>query len=893
MLAKIIALRNTNLSQPEINFAVQCTIDRILFLRMCEDRGIERYGQLQSISSGDRTYPRLCEIFERADQKYNSGLFHFHLEPGRTTPPDTLTPSIAIDDKDLKWILYNLYYPQCPYEFSVLPPEILGNVYEQFLGKIITLTPAHHAKIEDKPEVKKAGGVYYTPSYIVDYIVKNTVGNLLNDPAASQPRLAPTVIPSAAEESIQACHSERSEESHSSIANRKSKIENHKALTPKQIENIKILDPACGSGSFLLGAYTYLLNYHRDWYSAHDPEKWMRKKNPPIYQVPSPPSFSRRRPGGSLKAEGLGDAQTPVRHCEERSDAAISNYRLTIAEKKRILLNNIFGVDIDSQAVEVTKLSLLLKVLEGENSQTLENQYRLFHERALPDLASNIKCGNSLIAPDFFDNNEQPTTNNELYAKINPFDWKQEFPHIFARKNSKRSGDPPVADGFDAVIGNPPYVHAASIVHYKPYFESHYATYSASNDLYTFFIEQSLNLLSKHGIYSMIVSNKWLRADYGRRLRDYVSQNTSVHQLLDFGELPVFHGVGTFPSIIVASHRATPNPPTLYAPLKAIPPETTLEEQIATHGFTLDLTSLPSDNWTLAPPAVQALLAKIASAGVPMGSFQDLKIRRGVLTGYNPAFIIDEQTKNQLIHAHASAADLIKPFVSGDEVRRYSISWRRRYVIFTHRGIDISSYPSIRDHLSSSRTHLEPKKAPRDKLGRKPGPYKWYEIQDSTNYHPEFAKPKIVYGQFQIGPHFAFSSSTLYFGSNHYMLLHDDTDFLLQLCGILNSKLYFFYMKHIAGILGDPNKRGRLISQKSHILKFPIPSFADTHHSNLLKFVEQMLNLHSNLAAVRVPDEKTKIQRQIDTTDRQIDQLVYKLYNLTEEEIKIVELTIR
>ena len=202
MLAKIIALRNRNLSQPEINFAVQCTIDRILFLRMCEDRGIERYGQLQSISSGDRTYPRLCEIFERADQKYNSGLFHFEDEPGRPEPPDKLTPSITIDDKDLKWILYNLYYPQCPYEFSVLPPEILGNVYEQFLGKVITLTPAHYAKIEDKPEVKKAGGVYYTPSYIVDYIVKNTVGKLLNDPAANViPSTPPNVIPSEVEES--------------------------------------------------------------------------------------------------------------------------------------------------------------------------------------------------------------------------------------------------------------------------------------------------------------------------------------------------------------------------------------------------------------------------------------------------------------------------------------------------------------------------------------------------------------------------------------------------------------------------------------------------------------------------------------------------------------------
>ena len=184
---------------------------------------------------------------------------------------------------------------------------------------------------------------------------------------------------------------------------------------------------------------------------------------------------------------------------------------------------------------------------------------------------------------------------------------------------------------------------------------------------------------------------------------------------------------------------------------------------------------------------------------------------------------------------------------------------------------------------------LEPKKARSDKVGRKPGPYKWYEIQDSTKYYPDFDKPKIVYGQFQIAPHFAFSSSPLYFGSNHYMLLHDDTDVLLQLCGILNSKLYFFYMKHIAGTLGDPDKRGRLISQKSHILKFPLPPITKHPKPRLLNLVNRMLGLHKKLAGAKVPAEKTRIQRQINSTDNQIDKLVYELYNLAPEEIAIVE----
>ena len=234
------------------------------------------------------------ELYREADERYNSELFDFKA--------DTLTKSLALDDKVLKPILAGLYYPDCPYEFSVLPAEILGQVYEQFLGKVIRLTPGHRAKVEEKPEVKKAGGVYYTPSYIVDYIVEQTVGRLIE------------------------------------------------GKTPKQISKLRILDPACGSGSFLLGAYQRLLDYHRRWYEEHDPEKEARSKRPAIYQGP----------GGE--------------------------WRLTTGEKKSILLNNVYGVDIDRQAVEVTKLSLLLKVLEGESQETLGKQLALWRERALPDL---------------------------------------------------------------------------------------------------------------------------------------------------------------------------------------------------------------------------------------------------------------------------------------------------------------------------------------------------------------------------------------------------------------------------------------------------------------------------------------------------------------------------
>ena len=175
-LARNIALRNPGLTVRDLNFAVQRTIDRVIFLRIAEDRGLEPYAQLRNLGGQKDTYRELCRRYLEADNRYNSGLFHFKTEAGRPGTPDEFTANLIIDDKVIQDILRNLYYPDSPYEFSVLPADILGQVYEQFLGKVIRLTAGGRAKVEDKPEDKKAGGVYYTPTYIVDYIVTQTVG---------------------------------------------------------------------------------------------------------------------------------------------------------------------------------------------------------------------------------------------------------------------------------------------------------------------------------------------------------------------------------------------------------------------------------------------------------------------------------------------------------------------------------------------------------------------------------------------------------------------------------------------------------------------------------------------------------------------------------------------
>ena len=442
LLARNIALRNKELTLEELNLAVQLIIDRIVFFRMAEDRGIERYQTLFKLAESDNIYEKLCEVFKKADLKYNSGLFHFHITPDYSEFVDNITLHLNIDDGVFKEIFKNLYYPNSPYEFSVISPEILGSIYENFLGSQIRLTPSHQAKVELKPEVQKAGGVYYTPQYIADYIVENTVGELI------------------------------------------------KGKTPNQISKMKILDPACGSGSFLLRAYQKLLDYHLEYYINPN-----NKTPKDVYYI--------------------GKDNVP---------------RLTIREKKRILTNNIFGVDIDVNAVEVTKLSLLLKVLEDENKDVLEQQQKLFQEKVLPNLSNNIKCGNSLVKSQYL-NIHMPF---DKIKELNPFNWENEFNDIFNN------------GGFDAVIGNPPYVNDAIQTEVFPEQREalskcgDYKTLYQKWDLYIPFIEKSLSILKDKGLFAMIIPYPFVDQSYAKVLRETILEEYNLIKIADLSSQKIF-----------------------------------------------------------------------------------------------------------------------------------------------------------------------------------------------------------------------------------------------------------------------------------------------------------------------------------------------------------------
>ncbi|MBP6964643.1 MAG: N-6 DNA methylase [Armatimonadetes bacterium] len=776
VLARNLALRNPGLDVRELNYAVQNTIDRIVFLRMCEDRGIEPQGQLLGRTSGPNVYGRLLDLYHAADAKYNSGLFHFSEEKGRPEAPDTITPGLAIDDKALRDMIAGLYYPQSPYEFSVIGADILGSVYEQFLGKVIRLTPGHTAMVEEKPEVKKAGGVYYTPTYIVDYIVRNTVGKLCE------------------------------------------------GKTPKQVEKLRIVDPACGSGSFLISAYAFLLSWHLDYYVKHEPEKFKKA----------------------------------VYHLSE------SEWRLTTSEKKRILLNSIYGVDIDSQAVEVTKLSLLLKVLEGESRDTLDVSLSMFHERALPDLSANIKCGNSLIGTDF----DTSGLSDDEVRRINAFDWEDGFPAIMK------------AGGFDAVIGNPPYVRQESISQFKTYLQAHYQAYASAADLYVYFIERSLQLARESGLFSFIVSSKFVRSGYGGKLRQLMPSQSVIREFLDFADLPVFQGATVYPCIFilqkenVAERRDGNN--VEVCNIKTLD-FGDLGQYVSDQGFAVPQSALKNGDWQLHPALDQQVLSRMDAAGIPLPEYCRCQPLRGVLTGLNEVFIV-KQPQIEVI-ADSDDRAIFLPYVRGRNVRRYTYSHTGEYLLFTD-GISEKSHPHVMAYLNKHKADLE------QRTDIQHPSKKWYELRPCS-YYDVIRKPKIVYASVASRASFALDDTGIFVDKTCYFIPRADK----YLLGLLNSRPLFFYFSRIA-----VERRGGYYEYLTeYVSRLPIRAinFDDpddkARHDRMVELVDRMLDLHKRLDAATLPNDKTQIQRQIAATDREIDRLVYELYGLTDEEIKIVE----
>lgn len=750
ILAQDISARNSDLTQRQLNFSVQMTIDRIIFLRICEDRGIEPYGRLQSIAVSGDVYSNLCQLFHLADDRYNSGLFHFRSERDRLEAPDDLTPHLAVGDEALKAVVTGLYYPDSPYEFSVLPADILGQVYEQFLGKVIRLTAEHQAVVEEKPEVRKAGGVYYTPTYIVDYIVKQTVGPLVD------------------------------------------------GKSPKQAAALRIVDPACGSGSFLIAAYQFLLDWYRDRYIE----------------------------------EGV------TKHRKELVQDASDTWKLTTAERKRILLQHIYGVDIDTQAVEVTKLSLLLKVLEGESEQNLTQQIVMFHERALPDLSGNIRCGNALIGSDFYQGEQLSLFDDELRYRVNAFDWRTEFPAAFMD----------TSPGFDAVIGNPPYGYMIPAPE-QAYFLRRFGHQDYQQDLYLLFLERYNDLLREGGLLGVIVSNTWLQSITLRSIRQHLASRYVWLRILHLPE-KVFKATvdthvliwqkATGPSIVAGNVEVDIRRNGTIVPWHALP-----RAEIPRDGEPINI---------VAPIDVQRLVRRIRSTSEPLSAYCDVYngVKPFEIGKGNPPQTGEIQRLKPYVRTGPQPDATWSPLLRGSHIHRYDLVWDHDYWIQYGTWLAAPRDPAIFT-------------APDKIMVRQTG--------DSI-----------------IATHVA--DGFIARNNVHILLPRDHNVGLNYVLGIMNSRLMDFVYTVM-----NPEKGEALAEvKKQHVELLPIHRVNASdpldvaRHDRVVALVDLMLTLYEHAHSDKqTAHESVALQRQISATNEQLDRLVYALYGLTDEEIALVE----
>ena len=507
-----------------------------------------------------------------------------------------------------------------------------------------------------------------------------------------------------------------------------------------------------------------------------------------------------------------------------------------------ILENNIFGVDLNRESVEITKLSLWLKSAnKNKTLTTLEN---------------NIKCGNSLIK-------------DKEFVKDLAFDWEKEFSEVF--KNG----------GFDIVIGNPPYVRQESIKEIKPYLEQNYRVYTGVADLYCYFYELGYNLLKDSGYLGFITSNKWFRAKYGEKLREFLLNDTEFYNIVDYNGTKIFEGATVDSNILIFKKNKVKNSIFSLQIADTIPVEYKQEK-------------LSKESFIFINQNEDSIKGKIERIGKPLNEW-DININRGITTGLNEAFIIDRETRDKLIEEDYKNSEIIKPLLRGKDIEKYNINYADLYLINSHNGkagkeaIDIENYPQIKKYLET----FEPKLSKRADKGKTP-----FNLRNCA-YLEEFEKEKIVWQRvtkentFALAEKDTFILDSMAFLSN----IENEKKYLL---GILNSKLIYFYLNQYTHKYGNT---GFLLSNQ-YVEKLPIKPYNNEvelenkvdlileNNKKLSSYKELLERANKNKKYDEIIDlEKLveKTQNEIKKLDYEINQMIYEIYELTVDEIKIIE----
>ncbi|WP_295579156.1 DNA methyltransferase [uncultured Lamprocystis sp.] len=686
----------------------QKLLDRCLFICFCEDTRLLPANVLTTALTAKTEgfvqvsrWQQLCGLFAAVDtgyppmqiNGYNGGLF----------AKDPALDALVVTDASLDGVR-----SLADYDFaSDLNVNILGHIFEQSITDLEAIRAEIRGEVADKDRSRrKRDGIFYTPDRITRFIVARTIGGWLEARYAETEARHRTGKPGplAKETRLKVWYDYL-----------------------EVLRQIKVLDPACGSGAFLVAAFDYLRGEYE-------------RGNRAIAELTG--------------QHGLFDLD------------------------RQILQENLFGVDLNQESVEITKLSLWLKTARRDTP--------------LNNLDGTIRCGNSLVEPP---GPQAPRALVDAFASLpvdaRDFDWRVAFPGVFAR------------GGFDVVVGNPPYVRQERLGPFKPYLAQRYASYNGVADLYVYFYERGLELLAPAGKLSYIVTNKWLRAGYGEPLRRFFTERAEIEEVVDFGHAPIFEDADTFPCIIVAHPRpatpATPDKP----PLVQVCPvprdrstELSLDNYVHEHGYPVPWSRYGAAPWSLEPPELDGLMGKMRQRGVPLAEFVGAKPLYGIKTGLNEAFLIDDATRAALIRDDPGCAGIIKPYLRGQDIKRWVPDWQGLWMIVLKSSgnhawpwsgsaddpemVFARTYPSLFAHLMPLRERL----MVRQDQGRH-----WWELR-SCDYYTAFDVPKIVHTDIAWRPQFAYSDTPLYFVNTCYFWPTTD----LFALAAMNSPLLWAYM---------------------------------------------------------------------------------------------------
>ena len=735
---------------------IQRIIDRLIFIRKCEDVGINPSDLvLEEIRHNPygKAYARLKGVFVKYNEVYNSGLFAVDV--------DNDCDKITIDGEivqNLIGLLYESRDRQYVYNFDWIGADILGQVYEQYLGKVLAQTIAGKSKLTDGQAHRKEQGIYYTPSFVVDYIVSNTVGSLLRG--------------------------------------KKTKV-----------RSMKVLDPACGSGSFLLKVFDYL---KENLYTKEDAK--LRR----------------------LDEQGMYSIRT------------------------EILKNNIYGVDLDEKAVEITKLNLLLKAAE---------KYR----RLPKDDELHIRRGNSLIS-------------DETVAGLSAFKWEGPFQE----------------GSFDVVLGNPPYIRIqTSSEEDRKYLASNYVSAQGKFDIYTVFIERALKLLKDDGLFSFIVPNKFTQTIYGKRLKELILRNFTIQRFIDFGDLKVFGEVTTYPCILVIK-KTKPTQRTSGSFVRVKKLSSDIEQRLVSHQddgsyedeflkvFPFKQKNLGLDVWSFMPGAVQNVFDKVKDSSKT--TLRDLTERcvQGFITGNNDVYVL----KNPRLEDFERR--IVKKIPKGKNVHKYGMVDKGYYTIYPHEEDGspftedklLREFPKTFAYLKSHETELRKRRYYNQSIMELYG--NWWSL-----VHPVpsayFEQDKIITPNLAQHNHFTLDSDNLFIEHDCYILtlVNKDRRNYEFVLGILNSKVAEFFIRQVSPMFSG----GYYKYHTQYIEQVPIVDCSAEAKGGVINLVEKALFLNKHLAehGEKKTAETARITEEIRNVETEIDACVYSLYDITDGERKVIE----